>query len=87
MALRGLPFLVSALSPTLSPAQARPQEPDPSALRISLPFSYLSGYAGDLKGEILTYHSPVPTIGTSLLVRSEDRQCEVNITPREIRVE
>lgn len=45
----------------------------PSRARVSLPSPYLGGYHQDLKGEVLNYHSPVPTIGTSLLVRSEDR--------------
>ena len=49
------------------------QEADPSALTVPLPTPYLSGYARDVRGEILNYHSPVPTIGTSLLVRSEER--------------
>ena len=44
-----------------------------SLKRVSLPSPYLSGYASDLKGEVLQYHSPVPMVGTSLLVRSEDR--------------
>jgi hypothetical protein len=48
-------------------------EPDPSSLKIDLPRAYLSGWAKDLHGEILDYHSPVPTIRRSLLVRSEDR--------------
>jgi len=47
----------------------------PSSLRVvDLPPTYLSGYAGDLWGEVLQYHSPVPMVGTSLLVRSEDRR-------------
>jgi len=50
----------------LSPAES-------SRFRVSLPTPYLSGYSADLKGEVLQYHSPVPMIGTSLLVRSEER--------------
>jgi len=46
---------------------------EPSLLRVPLPASHLQGYARDLRGEVLRYHSPVPMIGTSLLVRSEDR--------------
>ncbi len=57
----------------LFPAPTHSQEPDPSVLVVPFPSSYLSGYARDVRGEILEYHSPVPTIGTSLLVRSEDR--------------
>jgi alpha-mannosidase len=44
-----------------------------SRFHVLLPSPYLSGYAADLKGEVLQYHSPVPMIGTSLLVRSEER--------------
>ncbi|NJD18113.1 MAG: hypothetical protein FIA95_02345 [Gemmatimonadetes bacterium] len=47
--------------------------PGSSVLRVPLPSPYLSGYTRDLAGEVLTYHSPVPSIGTSLLVRSEAR--------------
>jgi len=42
-------------------------------LRVPLSSPFLQGYARDLRGEVLQYHSPVPTVGTSLLVRSEDR--------------
>ncbi|MGD2120536.1 MAG: glycoside hydrolase family 38 C-terminal domain-containing protein, partial [Gemmatimonadota bacterium] len=59
-----------------SPAKAQTGlvlEPDPSSLRVDLPRAYLSGWAQDVRGEILDYHSPVPTIRRSLLVRSEDR--------------
>ena len=67
--------LLVALSISLgAPAGSlAPQDADPSALRVPLPTPYLSGYARDIRGEVLSYHSPVPTIGTSLLVRSEDR--------------
>jgi alpha-mannosidase len=41
--------------------------------RVVLPSPYLPGYVADIKGEVLQYHSPVPIIGTSLLVRSENR--------------
>jgi hypothetical protein len=47
--------------------------PGSSLLRVGLPSPYIQGYAQDIKGEVLQYHSPVPMIGTSLLVRSEDR--------------
>ncbi|NNM05572.1 MAG: hypothetical protein HKO65_10840, partial [Gemmatimonadetes bacterium] len=50
-----------------------PRQTDPSSLRIDLPRTHLSGYSRDIRGEILDYHSPVPTITSSLLVRSEDR--------------
>ena len=47
--------------------------PPSSLLRVPLSSPFLQGYARDLKGEVLQYHSPIPTVGTSLLVRSEDR--------------
>ena len=47
--------------------------PPSSLLRVPLPSPALQGYARDLRGEVLQYHSPIPTVGTSLLVRSEDR--------------
>jgi len=46
---------------------------DPSGRVVFLPSPFLAGYEKDLQGEILTYHSPIPSVGTSLLVRSEDR--------------
>ncbi|MGW8268429.1 MAG: glycoside hydrolase family 38 N-terminal domain-containing protein, partial [Longimicrobiales bacterium] len=47
--------------------------PPSSLLSVPLSSPFLQGYARDLEGEVLQYHSPVPTVGTSLLVRSEDR--------------
>ena len=35
------------------------------------------GYSTDVKGEVLTYHSPIPTVNTSLLVRSLDRGYDI----------
>jgi hypothetical protein len=40
--------------------------------RLPLPSPYLSGYARRLAGEELVYHSPIPAVTRSLLVRSED---------------
>ncbi|MFC1661930.1 hypothetical protein ACFL3S_10865, partial [Gemmatimonadota bacterium] len=42
--------------------------------RVELPTPFVSGYARPLRGEVLTYHSPMPSVDQSLLVRSEDRQ-------------
>jgi hypothetical protein len=41
--------------------------------RLDLPSAYVSGYARTLKGEELRYHSPLPYVERSLLVRSLDR--------------
>jgi len=56
------------------------QETDPSrsSLRVALPRLFLSGYARDIRGEVLGYHSPVPTIDSSLLVRSEERSRSIS---------
>ncbi len=62
-----------ACAPSDPPAEGGSGEGDPSVLRVPLPSPFLSGYIRDIRGEVLTYHSPVPTVGTSLLVRSEDR--------------
>jgi len=35
---------------------------------------YFSGYEKDIKGEVLGYHSPLPSVNSSLLVRSIARQ-------------
>ncbi len=40
--------------------------------RVDLPTSYLAGYVAPVSGEVLAYHSPIPSVGHSLLVRSED---------------
>jgi hypothetical protein len=40
--------------------------------RVDLPTKYLAGYAKPVSGEVLAYHSPIPSVGHSLLVRSED---------------
>ncbi len=42
-------------------------------LRLDLPSDYIPGYSRSLKGEELRYHSPVPRVDRSLLVRSLDR--------------
>jgi hypothetical protein len=41
--------------------------------RLDLPSAHVSGYARTLKGEELRYHSPLPYVERSLLVRSLDR--------------
>jgi hypothetical protein len=66
--LRALLALVLA---SLPPA---PRHLSAQAFRIDLPTPFLSGYARTLKGEELTYHSPIPTVDKSLLVRAEDRE-------------
>lgn len=66
-------FVAFAATLLIHPSGSAQQGGDPSRLRVSLPSAYLSGYRRDLKGEVLDYHSPVPTVTTSLLVRSEDR--------------
>ncbi|UCF20876.1 MAG: hypothetical protein JSU87_05580 [Gemmatimonadota bacterium] len=43
-------------------------------LRLDLPSQYIPGYSQSLKGEELQYHSPVPRVDRSLLVRSLDRR-------------
>jgi hypothetical protein len=50
-----------------------PSGTEASVAEFPLPTPFLSGYAHDIRGEVLTYHSPVPAVTTSLLVRSEDR--------------
>jgi len=65
-------FLAACVPPEDS-GPASTAAPASSLLRVRLPTEYLAGYARDLRGEVLQYHSPVPTIQTSLLVRSEDR--------------
>ncbi len=42
------------------------------AAHVALPSPYISGYAGPLSGEEFEYHSPLPDVVRSLLVRSED---------------
>lgn len=64
---------LAACSPQDAPMATTAQPADASLLSVPFPSAYLSGYARDVRGEILNYHSPVPTIRTSLLVRSEDR--------------
>ena len=41
--------------------------------RVDLPSRYISGYARTITGEELRYHSPLPYVERSLLVRSLDR--------------
>ncbi len=47
------------------------------SLRIDLPSPYVSGYVETLEGEELRYHSPLPWVGHSLLVRSLDRRQDI----------
>ena len=39
---------------------------------IAQPGNWLKGYTGDVKGEVLTYHSPHPEVTSSLLIRNQD---------------
>ncbi|MFH1765553.1 MAG: glycoside hydrolase family 38 C-terminal domain-containing protein [Gemmatimonadota bacterium] len=66
-------LVLAACVPADPDAESEEMGGDPSLLRVPLPSPFLSGYAGDLRGEVLSYHSPIPSVGTSLLVRSEDR--------------
>ncbi|MGD2218560.1 MAG: hypothetical protein PVJ64_17510, partial [Gemmatimonadales bacterium] len=50
-----------------------PKSATAQTTRIDLPSPYLSGYARTLGGEELRYHSPLPYVERSLLVRSLDR--------------
>ena len=47
---------------------------DKPPLRIDLPSHYISGYSKTIAGEDLRYHSPIPYVERSLLVRSLDRE-------------
>ena len=40
--------------------EAGSHPPESSLLRVSLPSPFIQGYAQDIKGEVLQYHSPVP---------------------------
>jgi hypothetical protein len=41
--------------------------------RLNIPTRFVPGYGTTLKGEELRYHSPLPYVDRSLLVRSIDR--------------
>jgi hypothetical protein len=53
--------------------------------RVDLPSAYVSGYVRTLEGEELRYHSPLPYVERSLLVRSLDRdrsiEWETSVVP------
>ncbi len=51
--------------------------PQPKTTRIDFPTSYVSGYGRTLEGEDLRYHSPLPWVDHSLLVRSLDRRYHI----------
>jgi len=70
-------FSLMACSPSVSSEGSQERAGHSSSARVFLPSPYLAGYETDLHGEILTYHSPIPTVGTSLLVRSEDRALSI----------
>ncbi len=64
--LRPLIYLAASI---LAPAALQAQ-----ATRIDLPSDYVPGYARTLEGEELRYHSPLPYVESSLLVRSLSRE-------------
>ena len=64
-------FLIAALCHGLA-GDARGQ-----ASRVDLPSPYIPGYVETLEGEDLRYHSPLPWVGHSLLVRSLDRRQDI----------
>ncbi|MCK5650126.1 MAG: hypothetical protein KAJ42_02060, partial [Gemmatimonadetes bacterium] len=72
-----VPFraLLALVLISLAPA---PGDLTAQTFREELPTPYLSGYARTLKGEELTYHSPIPTVDKSLLVRAEDRERSIS---------
>ena len=76
MTSRLLSLVLFALAHTTGASgQVRVAGTEPSSrVTITLPSPYLAGYAADERGEVLTYHSPIPTVQTSLLVRSEARE-------------
>lgn len=45
--------------------------------RIALPSGLIPGYARTVRGEELVYHSPMPWVDRSLLVRSLDRRSDI----------
>lgn len=66
--LRFLPLLPLLLT-TPSATEAQP--------RVTFPTSTLPGYARTIRGEDLVYHSPLPWVDRSLLVRSLDRRMDI----------
>jgi hypothetical protein len=63
-----VPLLSAAVFPIGLPAQ----EVHPAGLTRAVP-----GYEHAVRGEELTYHSPIPTVDKSLLVRSLDRAYDI----------
>ena len=51
--------------------------PTAAQTRIALPSSLIPGYAATIRGEELVYHSPMPWVDRSLLVRSLDRGMDI----------
>jgi alpha-mannosidase len=51
--------------------------PSAAQTRIALPSSPIPGYAQTIRGEELVYHSPMPWVDRSLLVRSLDRAMDI----------
>lgn len=51
--------------------------PVAAQVRIALPSSLIPGYARTVRGEELVYHSPMPWVDRSLLVRSLDRGMDI----------
>ncbi|UCC83722.1 MAG: hypothetical protein JSW46_01965 [Gemmatimonadota bacterium] len=67
------PRLSISISISISIAIGTPGSATAQTTRVDLPTSYISGYARTLNGEELRYHSPLPYVERSLLVRSLDR--------------
>jgi hypothetical protein len=51
--------------------------PATAQTRVALPSSLIPGYATTVRGEELVYHSPMPWVDRSLLVRSLDRGMDI----------
>jgi hypothetical protein len=69
------PILSALLVPMAALQQITQVTSDsPHALLVELPSRFISGYSAAVKGEQLTYHSPIPYVDRSLLVRSEQRE-------------
>jgi hypothetical protein len=71
--IRLLPVVALALVADLAAAiPLAAQEVRPAGLTHTVP-----GYEHTLRGEVLSYHSPIPAVGKSLLVRSLDRSYDI----------
>ena len=66
-----LSSLLIVILAELSTAQTAPDSAD--SHRIELPTSHVPGYRTTIRGEELEYHSPIPYVDRSLLIRSEER--------------